>query len=372
MAFSSHNLTKFILERADGSIVKPTLFSTIAEEFGVARGHQDGLRNLVNKRNLDPNDHKNNVRRNEPHELSLVLSGALYNFMSTIHEDLKLQYAQLPRYAARKNPAYSASGQALADGAERFKRMVFRALDYLPPGEVSYADYGRALIAVDRVAFPDDPKMRNWLRQEFVARHIVPSAADLETRIDYEADPLAGVDVSTLYESDWAAYEFANQNREFLKIPAGVPFSILPRLKVQKKYDYSQVRQECLFKVSWDHIEENIIGSGYPRHRRISVGTTLALDWDSGRVLAHLTSAPPPLKPDRGYLTPEEQGRLHEYRLQRKDRDDFLRRLASEDLLKVGRKALGPDGNPLMAVIQAEETDGIMRARSTAKFLHIV
>ena len=142
-----------------------------------------------------------------------------------------------------------------------------------------------------------------------------------------------------------------------------------------RAFERRQVLQESLNlkkEVSAHYSFENIIGSSYPRYRRISVGTTLALDWDSGRVLARLTSAPPPVESTKGYLTPEEQGRLQEYRLQRKDRDEFLRRLASKDLLKVGREAFGPDGSPLMSVIQAEETDGIMRARSTAKFLHIV
>ena len=141
MAFESHNLAKLVLDKHDGSLGDSTEFSFIAEEFGAALKQSGrGLRNLHNEKSLNPNDGENFVGRNEPHALSEVLSGALYRVMINIHEDLKDEYAETPQFQKYPKPRFSASGKALAVGAVRLKRMIFRALDYLPPSEVSFAD----------------------------------------------------------------------------------------------------------------------------------------------------------------------------------------------------------------------------------------
>lgn len=372
MAFRSHTLRPHILEKEDGSIMKPTAFSTIAEEFAAGRGHRDGLRSLVNKANLDPNDAQYCVRRDEPHDLSTVLSGALYSVMIKIHEDLKHEYAKQPFYASRENPLYSASGEALMIGAERLKRITFRALDYVPPGEVSYADYGQALIEVDRVAYPDDDKIRNWVRGEFVRRRIVPDEGSFQVGTHFTAQDPGAVDVSTLYDSDWAAYGFANAHRALLRIPEDAPFQVRPRLRVRKKYQHRKEGEECIFKVAWDHWEKNPIGHGAPQERWITVGTTLVLDWDTGCVLARLSSAPPGDRAEEDEDPDIRARREAEYDQQRRDRDKLLARLAEEGSLKFGKDGWGPDGQPLMSAIQAEIVEGRMRTRGTGKLLHIV
>jgi len=42
-----------MMKEAGGSLREATAFSSIAEEFGLDIGHQDGLRNLCNQKNLD-------------------------------------------------------------------------------------------------------------------------------------------------------------------------------------------------------------------------------------------------------------------------------------------------------------------------------
>lgn len=382
MAFGSHTLRKFVLKKTRGSIEDSTAFSSIAEEFGAEIGRErKELRNLRNKKNLNPRDKENSVRGDDPHDLSEVLSGALYNVMIKIHEDLKAEYAKTPEYAERPDPLFSASGEALRKGAERFKRMVFRALDYLPPGEVSFVDYGRAMIAVDQVAYPDDEKMRSWICAEFVSRFIVRDEAALEARTNFEHEALKDVDVSTLRSSDWAAYDFANENRGLLCIPSGrepVPFQVRPRLSVRKKYDSrhpaGEEGRECIFKVAWDAEEGNPIGSRYQKNRRITVGTTLAIDWETRRILARLTSAPPTKYSLRCQGLDSKRRRLAraEYKKQRLARDAYLGRLAEEGFLKVGRQAIGPYGQPLVSAVQAEVVAGKMRVRGTGNMLHII
>ena len=178
-------------------------------------------------------------------------------------------------------PDYSLSGKALAIAVEHFKRMIFRALDYLPPAEVSFADYGRAIIAADQASHPDDKEERDFIRQEFTARGIVtdPKALDVET--DFEHPAVKNLDLEMLVRDDATAQAFADRNRDLLHIPSGARFNVEPRLDVTKLYYHrdgqKQRVRECLFKVWW-------------KPRQISVGTTLAIDWTTRRVRALLTS----------------------------------------------------------------------------------
>ena len=350
MAFGSGTLSHAVLKPPAGSIADPNPFSSIAEELGNAmypdRGGR-GLRSLVNAKTLDPASPEY-VAEDEPHALSEVLSGALYTVMVKIHDDLKDRYAR-----ERGTSVFSASGRSLAVAADRFRRLIARALDYLPPGEISFADYGRAIIAAEQIAYPDRTQERNWVTAEFVRRHIVPNANALHVDIDYEYPPLREIDLNVLVESDWVAYVFANQHREFLGIPPNVNLRVRPRLQVTKsRYvgDQRQAGTECLFKVSWDHEEPNHLGSAYPRQRQITLGTTLVIDWDTKRVLAMLTSRP---------------------KEQRDGRDLLLRRLINEDMLRMGHRAMGPDGRWLRGAIRAETMRGLMRIRATARMLHI-
>ncbi len=307
----------------------------------------------------------------EPHALSEVLSGALYRVMIKIHEGLKEELAEDPKYSQRKDPFFSASGEALGVGARRFRRMIFRALDYMPPGEASFADYGRAIMAVDMVAYPGDDRMRKWVTEEFVRRRIVTDGAALEAETGLGEEGVIP-NVSNLHGSDWAAYEFANRNRGLLFIPGGVQFTVRPRLFARKKYDKDTEVCECIFKVAWDHVEKNPIGFDFPERRRITVGTTLAMRWDTGQILARLTNAPPPETGEEGEEEEPRAFAREEYGEQFEARNDFLRYLADEGLLRLGSSAIGPDGRPLLSAIQAEEIGGVMRARGTGKMLHMI
>jgi hypothetical protein len=68
------------------------------------------------------------------------------------------------------------------DSARQLRRNIFRALDYLPPGEISLADYGRALCAANANSYSDDPSYEGWIKEEFHRRRIVvdPRELDLE------------------------------------------------------------------------------------------------------------------------------------------------------------------------------------------------
>jgi hypothetical protein len=379
-AFSSRTLCERVLARSGGSIRDATDFSAIAEEFGAALDPDAGyLRSLVNRKNLDPAS-ADCVRRDEPHALSEVLSGALFAVMIRIHETLRRRFAR--ETGERES---SVALRALDAGAIRFRQLVMRALDYLPPGEVTFADYGRAIIAADQGSHPDDDRVREWVRQEFVRRRIVPDRRSLSVRTGFAYAPLTEVALNTLVRSDWAAYEFANRNRRFLGVPPRCNIYVRPRSVVNKVlYDRDGLpassAHELILHVSWDRQEANPPGESLPPRRQVTVGTTLVVDLDTRRVWARLVSdsarlpapepeaaplapsgAAPAAAPAAAPPVPESQA----------DRDSLLLRLLEEDVLRVGAQAMAPDGAWLRAAVRAETLDDLMRVRATARTLHI-
>jgi hypothetical protein len=365
-AFRSPELRVNVLKRTNGSIECSTEFSAVAEEFGSAlsdTGLAGYLRNLYNQKTLDPQDTSldpagkpNYVPQKEPHDLSEVLSGALYSVMFKLHNAKKKELAR-----SQNKSEFAVSGEALALSALRFKRMVLRGLDYLAPGEVSFADYGRAILAADQASHPDSGAARKWLVDEFVRRKIVSIESDLKVDTNYEYPALKTLDLQDLVDSDWVAYKFAEENQDLLCIPRNVTFKVEPRLDVTKRtYHRNGPRdtRECLFKVSWTITEPNPLGSRFPARRRLTNGTTLAIDWATHKIRARLTSN----KADR----PTEAAE------QRKARDEFLKMMTAEGILRPAAQSSGMDGKKLRTVVCFDETKGAMRVHSMANMLHLI
>lgn len=379
LAFRSGKLRKAVLDKTGGSIEKSTNFSSIGEEFGRAidpSGHVGWLRNLLNEDSLDPNGDP--ADEPEEHELSQVLTGLLYRFMCALHTDYKTRLAERLGVST-----FSASGRALFGASEQFKRMVLRGLDYLAPGEITFADFGRAILAADQASFADE-SWRLWLREAFVHRGIVKSEKNLDVETNVEHEALADVDLQGLVDSSWVAYTFAEKNRRLLRIPPDAQFEVLPRIVVSKRFQRAgydleraaalkedgaddgflegeqaaglndegpQFVRELLFKVRWSQVEDNPPDLGAPS-RRIQTGTTLVIDWDRRLV--------------RSCLSPLDlAGR-------RPARDAMLRRLMERGLVHVTEPD-DPDTvqRTLGTGIEAVVTDDILRVRNTARLMHV-
>lgn len=350
----SNKLCEAVLAKTNGSIKESTHFSAVAEQFGLDRG-QGALRNLYDE-NLVLDDRI----RSEEHDLCRVLTAALYSLLVKMHEDRKQREAAAQ---GGEDDLYIPT-RALFLAAGQFRRMTLRALDYLPPGEISFADYGRAIIAPDQAAHPDEDRERDWLRDEFVRRRMVLSPSALVVDPPPE-DGLKGIDLQGLMKSDWAAYDFANseRGRQLLGIPKGIQFHIEPRLLVEREYfhrdddgaQYSETVGECLFKVWWYQEEDNRIGSIYSTRRQVAVGTTMAWDRDTGKLRVILST---------GNRDPDETDQ------QRQDRDRMLMRLDDEGVLRPGPQRLGPDGRPLRFAAHIETTGQLMRVSGITRTLH--
>ncbi len=358
MAFSSGSLSQAVLDQTHGSIETSTDFSSIGEQFGRAldpSGRAGWLRNLLNEDKLKPNGRA--ADEPEEHELSQVISGVLYRFMCVLHAHFKQEFAaQLP-------DDFSVSGKALAVAASQFKRMVLRGLDYLPPGEVTFADFGRAILAADQAAFDDDT-WRVWLRENFVARGIVKRESDLDVTTNVENKAVSEVDLRGLVDSPWAAYNFADKNRDLLGIPMDAQFEVLKRVVVDGRFELPGAGgdpksdgagvpvKELLFKVRWSIVEPNPPELGASRDRRVQTGATLVIDWNEKRI--------------RSLLRPLN------FKGRKSARDEMLRRLIERGVVEVSEPDEKASGGTIGTGIDAVVTDDILRVHNTARLLHIV
>jgi hypothetical protein len=366
-------LTGRVLQNTGGEIADSNVFSGLAEEFSVAL---DRERNYL--RNLNNPSRVQDVPGHDPHELSTVLSGAFYKLLLKTYSELRLRYPSksmpdpsvvsepeveyVERKATTAGELRSSTGsttstdvKALFAAAERIKRTLLRGLDYLPPGDVNFADLARAVLASDQASHPDSSTYRHWLVEEFVARGIVTDRKDLEVRTNFDHESVREVDIAELVASDFAAYTFTERNRTWLKIPPNTPFEVRPRLDLTKLYwhrDSQRTVREVLFKVSWSEVEENNSGGGLPSRRRYRAGATLAigLDQPTPYVRALITSSR--LESDR------------------KATDAMLKALIDSEQLHVSATASsGP--SLLHGSIEANVGSGVLRVQAVARMLHV-
>ena len=251
------------------------VLSRLAGEFGTDLRRHDGanaLRWMKNTRTLDPNDDStdnygtpNRVDVTDPHALSQVLTGALYNVLQR-----RIGIEELLDEWDIDNPR-------ICRAAVRISKVMFRALDYLPPGNASFADYGRAFCAAAMTSTRRERNEPNWLAEQLRTRHVIAASDDLAIRTTRDT-----VDVDL--EDPRTARKYAERNRRLLQIPDGVCFDVLPAAVA--------ARGELMLRVRWRDSEKHDVGKGFPTRYEVTRGTTLVVDVKSRRILSILTTDP--------------------------------------------------------------------------------
>lgn len=288
MALDSRRLRMAVLKLTENSLSGPNAFNKIAEEFGMARPGPDGvarteLRALSNYATLE------SLAGARPHVLSTLLSAIFYDTLCAIFM-IRFEDEKLPDENGVSRSLEAAANKALGTALGIFRRFLLRGIDYLPPGELSFADVGRATLAADRAARPDADAMRSEFAQRFVDRRIVKKTKELKTASPKKL-AVGATHVQELHHSDWAAYEYVSRHRDVLGIPKGVSFTVLPRVDTTKRIGSvreGKKQRELILKVAWSHSED--VAGDVPRTRVVPTGATVVLKWESGECLALVDS----------------------------------------------------------------------------------
>ncbi|MFD2233344.1 S8 family serine peptidase [Phaeospirillum tilakii] len=177
--FTLTDLVRFEIGRAGGDLTALSLLGGLARQFGEGSGRRGPLRDYATPAGAALT-YQDTL---EPHDRGSILVFAVYEAFLAIVERRSADLLRL---------AKAGGGAALpADLVERLTgettkaaghvlRICIRALDYLPPVDVTFGDYLRALITADRDLVPEDSwGYRTAFLQAFRRRGILP--LDLRT-----------------------------------------------------------------------------------------------------------------------------------------------------------------------------------------------
>ncbi|CAH0357286.1 hypothetical protein [Sphingobium sp. CECT 9361] len=118
----------------------------------------------------------------EPHERGGYLVAAVFDAFTTIYERRTADLIRLGLGARRRDEASALPPDLVerlaveaSKAADHVLRMCVRALDYVPPVDMTFGEYLRAIITADHDLVPDDPMCyRIAVAQAFRRRGIVP------------------------------------------------------------------------------------------------------------------------------------------------------------------------------------------------------
>ena len=219
-----HNgrLRRQLAESSQGKIENAATLSSLAEEFGNAVSGRPYLRTARNDETMTKL-----AGETEPHHLSEVMTGAMFDVLIAIANN----YQQV----AGKTPV-----QAFWYAADRMQRMAIQPYDLLPPVEVTFRDYALAACRSQRLADPLDPSdYYGMLIDAFVARGILGEADKTALRkpvyLNERFSFSVPGNIDVVSRSRAAAYQFLDDNREDLLIPATRDFFVADLYDARKR-----------------------------------------------------------------------------------------------------------------------------------------
>ena len=169
--FSEPHIVAHQLSRSGGELRSVGLLTGLAQQFGHATGRDGPLRYaldmvieeekvLAGGGTLAPD---RNSGITEPHRRGQILVAAVFDTFVSIYDrrtaDL-FRLAGVTRGSAGTLPhdlTDRLTGEAVKT-ADQVLRMCIRGLDYLPPVDVTFGDYLRAIVTADAELVPDDPR----------------------------------------------------------------------------------------------------------------------------------------------------------------------------------------------------------------------
>lgn len=290
MSFKMNKPREHILESNDGNLHEENPFGQIAERFGkefFKDRSQNHLRSLFSDVSLNDDWGSRLADETGPHDLSVVMSAAVFDAMLT-------QFEREKTLEDRHTGKPVSSGKALAIASDKVRRIVFRALDVLPASSaLTFRDLAIAMVKVDAYAFPQvkDADIRIALQTAFERRGIwAEQASELDDFVDPEL--FRDEDVEALSRSASSTQAFVEAHRNALRVPRSA--SVSTRWLVQKQRITTESRlknvRHYTLKIAWtDHEPFQTTDGMYELASRR--GTTVMINGATKKIVIQSTNS---------------------------------------------------------------------------------
>lgn len=165
------------IQQTRSDIRSPTPLVELARQFGYATGSGKALRSALDAPGTQLSD-----AVLEPHDRGAVLVAAVFggyyqSYRARIYDLIRIATGgsgQLPAGDLHPDLVNRIAIEA-SRTAQRVLDMFIRAFDYLPPVDVTFGDFLRALVTADYELVPADPDLRDAMIEAFRMRGIYPA-----------------------------------------------------------------------------------------------------------------------------------------------------------------------------------------------------
>ncbi len=158
LALSQTDQVEAVIAQTKANLHDKTFLSDMAEEFGLALGRPNGLRNA-------DNDLKLSEVGTEVHAISQVFTGAIYDILADI-------------FAFEHKPAVKDDAAVLYEVGQYVCSLVLRAMIAAPAAAATFADIANQMLNIT-LADGKPVQYRNFIRNRFTVREVIVSPTPL-------------------------------------------------------------------------------------------------------------------------------------------------------------------------------------------------
>lgn len=162
-ALSQLDQVEALIVQTKGNLHNKSFLSDVAEEFGLALGRDNGLRNA-------DNDKKLSEVSSEVHDLSQVFTGGIYDVLADMFV--------FDRHIDLEDEAHT-----LLKTSQYLFTLILRAIQAAPASNATFAHVVNAMLTI-AAADGKPVQYRNFIRNRFTLREVVVSATPLDADVD--------------------------------------------------------------------------------------------------------------------------------------------------------------------------------------------
>lgn len=311
----------------------------IAAELGAANGGEPFLRTAARLRSLEGLGGSQ-----QEHALSEVLTNAFYEYLRRRY---KGKLREVCERGGKVVPDGGDAVRALILAASETSRLFFRAIDYCSPVDITFAQYARAIVTADQVAYPTNPSARDLALEILAERGIVPAPAHRLSNRDLSEE----YDVDRIAATAADAARFIDANRAALSLPMEANLRVTGAYRTKKSTSEGYVPpQEIVIELEWS-ADVELRGQAFRgldgTRATLPCGATLVFD-QNGNVLSYVVAGD----------TPERRGALSRY-------IEYLARRG-----RIGAPGRAMNDEPDAFAISAEIVNGSVRFERIAALRH--